>query len=61
VKNRKIVAQPSPGKKRDPMFKITRTNRAGGMAQAAELSPEFKPQYHQNQSTNQSKMVKKNF
>jgi hypothetical protein len=43
------------------MFKITRTNRVGGMAQAAELSPEFKPQYHQNQSTNQSKMVKKNF
>jgi hypothetical protein len=36
IRNRRIVVQTGPGKKRDPISKITRAKRAGGVTQGIE-------------------------
>jgi hypothetical protein len=46
--NRRISVQPSLREKQDPISKITKAKRAGGMAQAVEHLPiKHKAQYHQ--------------
>jgi hypothetical protein len=50
--NKRIIVQVGPGKKHEPITKITRRKGAGSIGQAVELlsrkykAPEFKSQYH---------------
>jgi hypothetical protein len=64
VSSRRIISSCKPGQKLDPISKITRKKRAGGMVQIVEhmpnkhKSPEFKPQYCKQTKKTQTKSLK---